>query len=139
MTKETSKKINGNEVSKSETENFDSIFPDMENAPDIVKKMVFSSISSNTSNPFFEKINEEHINTLLNSVENESKRDFDNANRNRYFIGGLLALILIFIIAISLIFTDKDFIKDVLTILITFIGGLSFGGGLGYAIGNKNK
>lgn len=113
--------------------------PEFEEIPSIMKQFMFKSITSNSSHPLVEKLTESHLSEIIGSIEKDSKREFDNSNRNRIFVVVLLAIILGFVIVLSLIFSDKNFVEKILTILVSFVSGLFAGGGLSLYIDNKKK
>ncbi|WP_242046077.1 MULTISPECIES: hypothetical protein [Calothrix] len=100
-----------------------------------------SRFSATSSSPILDKINQQHITTILESVEKDSERAFIDAQQARKYN---LILILIFVtvfvfLTIFLVNKDVTVYQDILKILIIFGGG--FGSGLGFKIylDRKNK
>lgn len=89
-------------------------------------------ISGPMPNPLLSKINEQHIDKILDIADKEDTNSYNDAQSNkRYSLFYFLAFIGLFIfITIYLAKTDKELFIDILKIIISIAGG--FGGGYGY-------
>jgi hypothetical protein len=108
----------------------------LDKLPPEVRKAVesFSMFSGSVPvfNPIYKKINENHIDKLLDQTEKDSQRDFeDTASSRRY---GLLYTIIVLIflagMTVFLVRTDKELYKEVLKLLLPFLAGIAGGYGL---------
>ena len=79
-------------------------------------------------NPLANKITSEHIDKIIESSEKDSEREF----KSKWFtlIYSVLALGFLVFVFIYLPTIDKDLFKEVLKILLTFLGGLGTGFGI---------
>lgn len=98
-------------------------------------------ISGPLPNPLFSKINENHIDKILDLAEKEDTNSYNDAQSNKkYSLFYFLAFIGLFVfVTIYLAKTDKELFIDILKIIISIAGG--FGGGYGYKsyIDSKKK
>jgi hypothetical protein len=93
--------------------------------------------------PFMEKINEEHINKVLDYSEKQDERDFAEAQAERKFaFARFIVIALVF--AFTLVFLtlylapiDKELYRDVLKIGLGFLSGAGLAGGVAYHLGRK--
>ena len=106
----------------------------LKNLPPEVKKILFSlqAFSGPVFHPVTKKINEAHIDKLLDQAEKDSDRDFkDRTSTRRYSFAGFIVICLLFVfITYYLTSIDKDLYRDVIKVLIGLIGG--FGGGFAF-------
>lgn len=82
-------------------------------------------------NPLTEKINEKHIDKILEISAKDDERSFDDAAQSRKFT---LLYVLIFValfifLTVFLVGTDKELYKEAIKLFAVFLGG--FGGGFG--------
>ena len=103
--------------------------------PDIKKVLEFSSMSMSKvapmQNPLADKINEKHIDKILELAEKDDERSFKDAGETRKFT---LIYIIIFValfifLTIFLVGSDKELYKEVIKLFAIFLGG--FGSGFG--------
>ena len=89
------------------------------------------SFSGPVFHPATKKINEGHIDKLLDSDEKDSQRQYKDRIWGRVF-GVIYALIgvSLFVFATMYLADDKELYRDLLTKIIIFFGG----GGLGYGV-----
>lgn len=89
-------------------------------------------ISGPMPNPLFSKINEKHIDKILDLADKEDTNSYNDAQSNKkYSLFYFLAFIGLFIfITLYLAKSDKELFIDILKIIIAIVGG--FGGGYGY-------
>jgi hypothetical protein len=82
-------------------------------------------------NPLAEKINEKHIDKILDIAEKDDERSFKDAGENRKFtlIYVLVFAALFVFSTIFLVGSDKELYKEVIKLFAVFLGGL--GGGFG--------
>jgi hypothetical protein len=83
-------------------------------------------------NPLAEKINEKHIDKILEIAEKDDERSFKDAGESRKFT---LIYILVFsaLFVFSTIFlvgSDKELYKEVIKLFAVFLGGLGSGFGI---------
>jgi hypothetical protein len=117
----------------------------LERVPEPIKAL-FSSFFASKSvfPPFLEKINEKHIDKVLDYSEKRDERDFKNASQERRY--GFLRFLLLTILVVGLVVfltvylvdRDKELYRDVLRIGLGAAGGAGLGGGVGYHFGRKS-
>lgn len=105
--------------------------------PPEIKKVVemgfsMQRISGPMQNPLLSKLNENHINRILDIGEKEEENIFKDSQSNKkynliYFILGILLFVFL---VIFLGKDNKDLFLEILKVGILLIGG--FGGGFGY-------
>lgn len=100
---------------------------------EIIKLSAFmGSFSSPPHSPILKKVNEEHISKILDFSENDSKRTFEDAQTTKRY--NLAYAILFCAVAVFLVIylSDKnpELLKEILKLLIAFLGGLGAGYGL---------
>ena len=83
-------------------------------------------------NPLAEKINEKHINKILDIAEKDEERSFKNAGETRKFtLIYVLVFAAIFVFStVFLVGSDKDLYKEVIKLFAVFLGGLGSGFGI---------
>jgi hypothetical protein len=89
-------------------------------------------VSMPLTSSFQEKINEEHISTILNSVEKDSERIFRDSQEARKYALIYISVFLLFFsfLTVFLVIKDVAVYQDILKVLIIFGGG--FGSGIGF-------
>ena len=89
-------------------------------------------ISGPMPNPLFSKINEKHIDKILDLADKEDTNSYKDAqSTKKYNLFYFLAFIALFIfITLYLAKDNKDLFVDILKIVVSIAGG--FGGGYGY-------
>jgi|SRR5882672_2064578 len=101
--------------------------------PDVRKAVEFSlqAFSTPIFHPITKKINEGHIDKLLDQSEKDSEREFKDRFRSRIFalLYGLMAAALFVFVTIYLAGEDKELYRDILTKIIIFFGGAGAGYG----------
>ena len=119
------------------------IVEDLENLPPQLKMVVESSLVRGVSRPYSpitEKIDKEIISKVVDSLEKESEREFEDIKASRWFRLGYLILFVGVFIFITVFLVDKDIeiYREILRILAIFGGG--FGAGFGLkTYPDKNK
>jgi len=102
--------------------------------PDVRRAVEFSlqAFSGPVFHPIVKKITEGHIDKVLESAENDSKRDFKDRMAGRWFglIYAVIGALLFIFLTIYVAGQDKELYRDLLTKVIIFFGG----GGLGYGV-----
>ena len=97
--------------------------------------------SASSISPIIDKINQQHITKILESVEKDSERAFVDAQEARkYNLVAICIFVAVFVfLTVFLVNKDVAVYQDILKILIIFGGG--FGSGLGFKIylDRKNK
>jgi hypothetical protein len=90
------------------------------------------SFSAPVFHPIAKKINEAHIDKLLDQTEKDSEREFNDRKSTRRFnfLYAVLAAILFVFVTIYLAGQDKELYRDILTKLIIFFGGAGAGYGV---------
>lgn len=109
----------------------------LDNLPPDIKKVVemgfsMQRISGPMPNPIVSKLNENHIDRILDISEKEEENAYKDSQSNKaynlvYFI---LAILLFVFLIIFLVKEDKELLVEILKIGIAIVGG--FGGGFGY-------
>lgn len=100
---------------------------------EIIKLSAFmGSFASPGHSPILKKINEEHISKILDFSENDSKRVYQDAQTTKRY--NLAYALLFCAVAVFLVIylSDKnpELLKEILKLLIAFLGGLGAGYGL---------
>lgn len=98
----------------------------------IVRMMMSRSVSTKSSSFLEDKINSEHISTILNIAEEDNKREFEDAKLVKLYNLLTLVIILVFLGFLTVFLANKDLstYQDIIRIIIIFGGG--FGAGYGY-------
>lgn len=98
----------------------------------IVRMMMSRSISTKSSSFLEDKVNSEHISTILKIAEEDNKREFEDAKLVKVYNLLTLVIILVFLGFLTVFLANKDLstYQDIIRILIIFGGG--FGAGFGY-------
>jgi len=109
----------------------------LNNLPPEIKKVIemgfsMQRISGPMPNPILSKLNEKHIDKILDISEKEEDNSFKDSQSNKkynliYFI--LVIIVFIFLI-IFLVEDNKELLLEILKIAVAIVGG--FGGGFGY-------
>lgn len=109
----------------------------IENLPPEIKKVVemgfsMQRFSGAMPNPLLSKLNEKHIDRILDISEKEEENSFKDSQSNKiynliYFILGILFFIFL---TVFLVKDNKDLFLEIVKIGVAIIGG--FGGGYGY-------
>ncbi|MBN3898086.1 MAG: hypothetical protein HWQ41_23290 [Nostoc sp. NOS(2021)] len=116
------------------------------NLPPEIKKEIrtflsMGRFSGSSISPIIDKINQQHITKILESVEKDSERAFVDAQEARkYNLVAICIFVAVFVfLTVFLVNKDVAVYQDILKILIIFGGG--FGSGLGFKIylDRKNK
>jgi hypothetical protein len=103
--------------------------------PDIKKKFLsisMGSFSRSILSPLESKINEKHIDKILDIKEKYEDNIFKDTQSARKFhlIYILIGVVLFVFLTLFLVTRDKDLFKEIIKLFITFVGGI----GAGYAI-----
>ncbi|MEH2292979.1 hypothetical protein [Nostoc sp.] len=109
------------------------------NLPPEIKKEIrtflsMGRFSASSISPILDKINQQHITKILESVEKDSERAFVDAQEARkYNLVAICIFVAVFVfLTVFLVNKDVAVYQDILKILIIFGGG--FGSGLGFKI-----
>lgn len=83
-------------------------------------------------NPLAEKINEKHIDKILEIAEKDDERSFKDAGETRKFtlIYVLVFAALFIFSTVFLVGSDKELYKEVIKLFAVFLGGLGSGFGI---------
>lgn len=83
-------------------------------------------------NPLAEKINEKHIDKILDIAEKDEERSFKGARESRKFtLIYVLVFAALFVFAtVFLVGSDKELYKEVIKLFAVFLGGLGSGFGV---------
>jgi hypothetical protein len=112
---------------------------ELENLPPEIKREIrtflsMGRLSASSSSPILDKINQQHITKILDSVEKDSERAFIDAQETRkYNLIAICIFVAVFMFLTAfLVNKDVAVYQDILKIIIIFGGG--FGSGLGFKI-----
>ncbi len=103
--------------------------------PEVKKQVVEFGMSMQrfgpVPNPISEKINEKHIQKILEIAEKDDERSFKDLKESRkYTLLYILVFAVLFIFTtVFLVGSDKDLYKEIIKLFSVFMGGL--GGGFG--------
>lgn len=88
-------------------------------------------------NPIAAKVNERHIDVILDHSEKDSDREYKASIHQKYFNAFLVfaAIGLVVFLTVFLAKDNSDLYKYILTAFLSFLGG--FGGGYGYKSAKK--
>jgi hypothetical protein len=113
-------------------EELDSLPPEIKR--EIKTFLSMSRFSATSSSPILDKINQQHITKILESVDKDSERAFVDAQQARkYNLISICIFVAVFVfLTVFLVNKDVAVYQDILKILIIFGGG--FGSGLGFKI-----
>lgn len=128
------------EEDSKEEQNDSEIF---EKLPPEVKKvmeigMTMQRFSGPVPSPFLEKINENHIDKILDISEKEDDRKYKDSQSSKYiFLAAFVAVILLFVfLTIYLAQSNSELYMEILKLSVAFIGGLGGGFGIKSYIGS---
>ncbi|MEA3428829.1 MAG: hypothetical protein U9Q84_06415 [Thermodesulfobacteriota bacterium] len=108
----------------------------LKNLPPEAKKVLEVGMSMHRfgpmPNPLAEKINEKHIDKILEITEKDEERSFKDAGETRKFtLIYFLVFAALFVFAtIFLVGSDKELYKEVIKLFAVFLGGLGSGFGI---------
>jgi hypothetical protein len=133
------------EEKKSSSEKATILEEELKNLPPEAQQMMHMFMSRERyigplPNPIASKINEKHIDTVLENSEKDSEREFKSGIHQKYFSAFIIIVFvgLFIFLTIWLSEKNKDLYMDILKIVIGFLGG--FGSGYGIkAYRDKNK
>ncbi len=105
-----------------------------------VGMMSMHRFSGPMSNPITQKINEKHIDKILELSEKDDERAFKDASQaRRYTLAYVIVFVLLFIfVTVFLVGSDKELYKEVIKLLAVYLGGLGSGFGIKSYI-DRNK
>lgn len=141
--KQSSDKISNNE----EEGDLEKLSDELEQLPPQVRKVIETTLSmrgissSSLISPISDKINEQHIDKILDIVEKDDERAFTDTQSARQYFLITLIIVLGFFGSLTVFLVNKDVAvyQELLKIIIIFGGG--FGSGFGYKgyVDRKNK
>lgn len=129
--KEAVSEDEGDEVSPLEPEILESLPPEVRKAVESISLRAFSG-SVPVFNPIYKKINESHIDKILDQSDKDSQRDFDSAASDRKYHLVYITVVLVFLagMTVFLVRADKELYKEVLKLFLPFLAGIAGGYGL---------
>jgi len=97
-----------------------------------VLSMSMERFSGSTLSPFESKITEKHIDKILEIKDNYDDKIFKDAQHSRKFqlIYILIGVLVFIFLTLFLVGKDVDLFKDIVKLLIAFVGGLGAGYGI---------
>lgn len=130
--------------SKEETSKEESHDPEiLENLPPELKRVMevgfsMQKFSGPVASPLLEKINEKHIDKILDLSEKEDDRQYKDSQSNKIiFISCFVIVILLFVfLTIHLAQSNSELYMEILKLSIAFVGGLGGGFGIKSYIGS---
>lgn len=128
--KENSKEIQNknHQNNPKEPEIFDNLPPEIKK----VTEMGFSMqrFSGPMPNPIVSKLNENHIDRILDISEKEEENAYKDSQSNKIYNLIYVLIIVIFFVFLVVFLENKELLVEILKIVIAIVGG--FGGGFGY-------
>lgn len=120
-----------------EAEILDSLPPEAKKVMEMAISM--QSISGRMPNPILSKLNEEHINKILDQSEKEEDNSFKDSQSNKLYnlIYFVLTIILIVFFVVYLADRDKDLLLNLADKALYILAG--FGGGYGFKAFKDSK
>lgn len=107
-----------------------------EGMPPAVEKTVntmlsMQGFSGSVSSALESKLNEKHIDKILDMREKRDERKFKDTNRNRIFSLIFILILTAIFIFLTLFLVDKntDLFKEIIKLFIVFVGGVGAGYG----------
>lgn len=108
---------------------------------DIKTFMAMGRFSSSPMSSVLEKINEKHIDKLIESAAKDDERSFIDSQSARRYNFWIFVIVLVFFSGLTFFLVNKDvqLYQDILKIIVIFGGG--FGSGFGFKgyLDKKNK
>jgi hypothetical protein len=97
-----------------------------------VESFSLQAFSGPVFHPALAKINERHIDKVLDQADKDSERNFQDSQSSRKYRLIVTIIILIFLagMTVFLVQADKELYKHVLNLLLPFLAGLAGGYGL---------
>ncbi|GEM_PF-1701750 len=108
----------------------------LKDMPSHVKESLVAIASMRADDPllssFASKINENHIDKLIDSHENGQERIFKDNQQSRKFqlLYVLIAVMVFIFLAIFLVGKDTELFKEIIKLFIAFVGGIGTGFGI---------
>ncbi|MDW7774945.1 MAG: hypothetical protein SCH39_01245 [Methanosarcinales archaeon] len=128
------------EASKEELHNTEIL----ENLPPEIKKVMevgfsMQKFSGPLASPLLEKINEKHIDKILDLSEKEDERQYKDSRSSKIiFISCFVIVILLFVfLTMYLAQSNSELYMEILKLSVAFVGGLGGGFGIKSYIGSK--
>jgi hypothetical protein len=139
--KSRTKKENDEEVSEGKDISEESDM--LDNMPDGMKRKIQSfmsmGISGSMLSPFESKINEKHIDKILEIKDKYDEKVFKDTQQSRKFllVYILIGVSLFVFLTLFLVGKDTELFKDIIKLFIAFVGGMGAGYGLKSYISNR--
>jgi hypothetical protein len=115
----------------------------LEDMPPEIKKRFLSismgSISRSILSPFESKINEKHIDKIIELGEKDNERMYKDTQHSRKFrlIYFLIGVALFVFLTLFLVGKDTELFKEVIKLFVVFVGGMGAGYGIKHYVDNK--
>lgn len=109
---------------------------DLKNLPPEAAKMIQLFMSRERigpmPNPIASKINEKHIDTILEHAERDEERQFKSSIHQKFFVGFIIVVFVGLFVFLTMWLSDsnRDLYMDIVKIVISFLGGLGSGYGI---------
>jgi len=134
---ESNESSDSNRKEEKEGGDLENITEELENLPPEIKRVMQATLSMQRismplTSSIQEKINEEHISIILESVEKDSERVFKDTQEARKYSVIYIFIVLLFFSFLTVFLVNKDVAvyQEILKLLIIFGGG--FGSGIGF-------
>jgi len=115
----------------------------LEDMPPEIKKRFLSfsmgSISRSILSPFESKINEKHIDKILELSDKDNERLYKDTQHSRKFrlIYLLIGVALFVFLTLFLVGKDTELFKEVIKLFVVFVGGMGTGYGIKHYVDNR--
>jgi hypothetical protein len=98
----------------------------------ITEFLSIGRISGSALSPFESKINEKHIDKILDIKEKYDDKIFNDTQQSRKFllVYILIGVALFVFLTLFLVSNDKELFKDIIKLFIAFVGGIGAGYGI---------
>ncbi len=111
-----------------------------QDGPPTIPKRVMQSVemfmaqtrSGSIPSPFWEKITPEHVSQVIESNDLETKLAIEDRQKGRYFnvVYIILGLVALGFLVLTLQGSNPDLLEKLITIVLSFVGGIGAGWGL---------
>jgi hypothetical protein len=120
---------------KSQPQEAGEVQPDLTGMPRELRQifeMSLHSVSGKMPSPIYSKLNESHIDRIIENAENDEKRQYSDHQLGRVFklIGAVLGLAVFIFLIVFLSSNNSTLLTEIIKLAVAFGGGVGAGYGL---------
>jgi hypothetical protein len=132
-----SKNIAGSNDNEEEIELFEDVHPSIKKSVKTI--LTLQGVTGPISSVLDSKINEKHIDKILEMTEKSDERRFTDSRHLRKFrlFYILIGVALFVFLTLFLVGKDTELFKDIIKLFIAFVGGMGAGYGIKHYVDNK--